>query len=105
MLGAGDFSELGVRQIAGKVARDPSALPAPRMVIPEGAVELPADWQDRGIAPELLVKGGISEADLTKSMRQAIRGQNNSYDERSPKVRPIPGMDDYPMPRDVPKPE
>ncbi len=92
-------------QAAGKVARDPSALPAPRMVIPEGAVELPADWQDRGIAPELLVKGGISEADLTKSMRQAIRGQNNSYDERSPKVRPIPGMDDYPMPRDVPKPE
>jgi len=45
-------------QAAGKVARDPAAIPAGPLVIPEGAIELPSDWQERGIPPELLVPPG-----------------------------------------------
>jgi len=92
-------------QAAGKVARDPSALPPPRLVIPEGAVELPADWQDRGISAELLVKAGVGDADLGKNMKNALRASGNGDDVRSPKVRPIPGMDDYPMPTRVDWPD
>lgn len=43
-------------QAAGKVARDPAAIPAGRLQIPEGAVELPQDWQERGITPQMLAK-------------------------------------------------
>lgn len=43
-------------QAAGKVARDPSAIPSPKLLIPEDAVELPSDWQERGIPPELFQK-------------------------------------------------
>lgn len=90
-------------QAAGKVARDPSALPPPRIVIPEGAVELPPDWADRGIPPELLVKAGVGDADLGRNMKAALHkvpagnGQGGD-DPARPRVRPIPGLDDYPMP-------
>ena len=96
-------------QAAGKVARDPSALPPARIVIPDGAVELPPDWQDRGISPELLVRAGVGDADLGRNMKTAIAGvaarpgpagSNGQGDDPRPsaKVRPIPGLDDYPMP-------
>ncbi|TNF25048.1 MAG: ATP-binding protein [Deltaproteobacteria bacterium] len=49
-------------QAAGKVARDPSAMPAAKIVIPEDAIELPQDWQERGIPPELLVKSKAAMA-------------------------------------------
>ena len=43
-------------QANGKVARDPSAIPAPKLRIPEDAIELPQDWQERGISPDMLVQ-------------------------------------------------
>ena len=49
-------------QAAGKVARDPSAIPAAKLTIPEDAIELPQDWQERGISPELLVKSKAATA-------------------------------------------
>jgi hypothetical protein len=87
-------------QAAGKVARDPSALPPPRIVIPDGAVELPPDWQDKGIPPELLVKAGVGDADLGKNLKNALRpAPGHGDDAPRPKVRPIPGLvDDYPIP-------
>ncbi|PIE18508.1 MAG: hypothetical protein CSA66_04680 [Proteobacteria bacterium] len=42
-------------QAAGKLARDPSKIPAAKLVIPDDAVVLPADWQDKGIPPELMM--------------------------------------------------
>ncbi|MFT7583348.1 MAG: SpoVK/Ycf46/Vps4 family AAA+-type ATPase [Myxococcota bacterium] len=45
-------------QAVGKVARDPASIPGGRLQIPDGAVELPADWQERGISPELFAKSG-----------------------------------------------
>ncbi len=41
-------------QAAGKVARDPSKMPTAKLSIPDDAVELPADWQEKGIPPELM---------------------------------------------------
>ena len=45
-------------QAVGKVARDPASLPAGKLSIPEGAVPLPDDWQERGIPPELFQQSG-----------------------------------------------
>jgi|GEM_PF-348047 len=96
-------------QAAGKVARDPAALGPAKIVIPEGAVELPTDWSDKGIAPELLVQAGIADAELTPGMRHQLqqRGMSASDPSRSPhgaiaaasgppKTRPIPGMEHLP---------
>ncbi|MCC6624274.1 MAG: AAA family ATPase [Deltaproteobacteria bacterium] len=107
-------------QAAGKVARDPAAKPAARLVIPEGAVELPPDWQDRGIPPELLVRAGVGDADLGAAFKAQLRatprpgapvpipapgGNGRDEDEAGEgatkpgaKTRPIPGVsdDDYP---------
>lgn len=101
-------------QAVGKVARDPSALPPARMIIPEGAVELPPDWQERGIPPELLVKAGVGDADINKNLKNALRGPAGSNPGPMPgpmpgqavpgsteparqKTRPIPELQDYPV--------
>ena len=55
---------------------------------------------------ESLVKAGVGDADLGKNMKNALRASaSGNGDDRSPKVRPIPGMDDYPMPTRVDWPE
>jgi SpoVK/Ycf46/Vps4 family AAA+-type ATPase len=99
-------------QAVGKVARDPSALPPAKLVIPEGAVELPPDWQDRGIPPELLAKAGVGDADLGRNLKQAIQkgaaettGPTPRSDPPRPRTRPIPGLEDYPEPTPRPRVE
>ena len=93
-------------QAAGKVARDPSALPPARMVIPEGAVELPSDWADRGIAPELLVQAGVGDADVGPAFRNHLN--KTTRDARAPESPPTApseaSSDDDPPPRPPAKP-
>jgi SpoVK/Ycf46/Vps4 family AAA+-type ATPase len=98
-------------QAAGKVARDPSALPPARIVIPEGAVELPSDWADHGLSPEVLLQAGMAEAELAPAVRHQLRqragnpgavsGRDAVSTPPSPgpaRTRPIPELADLPEP-------
>ncbi len=60
-------------QAVGKVARDPSAIPNKKLEIPEGAVQLPENWQEEGIPPELVREqvDRLREVGKGKSKRQA----------------------------------
>ncbi len=96
-------------QAAGKVARDPSALPPPKIVIPDGAVELPSDWSDRGIAPEILLQAGMADAELPPHLRHQLRARGPGPHAPPPapsappnpdapkKTRPIPELADHPQ--------
>ncbi len=99
-------------QAAGKVARDPSAMPPPRIVIPEGAVELPADWADRGLSPEIMMQAGMAEAELAPAVKHQLRQRAGSTPRETAfapvmaaagtppvtRTRPIPELADLPMP-------
>jgi SpoVK/Ycf46/Vps4 family AAA+-type ATPase len=96
-------------QAAGKVARDPSALPPPKIVIPDGAVELPSDWSDRGIAPEILLQAGMADAELPPHLRHQLRARGSGphippmppsappNPDAPKKTRPIPELADHPQ--------
>lgn len=72
-------------QAAGKVARDPSAMPAAKLVIPEDAIELPQDWQERGIPPELLVKSRAALASRGNGAGEDDVDEDDAHDEAEPR--------------------
>ena len=72
-------------QAVGKVARDPSAIPAPKLMIPEDAIELPPDWPERGIPPELLVK---PKAAAKRSSSTSSRNNGEDGDDDDAKDPP-----------------